>query len=164
MKWFKSFINCLGDDQVTFSKRNTDDMLKSTEPVVQNFAKAMQKNLDELGGPKQLFGTDILPRLLDLVIEYLEGCLRIRSSKAIARDMANPRYGQELKLERRLARKVFHGRKNYEENKGRNTFEALLKTSSEAKPEQMIELVDYVRNNDIPEVEPGEIPIYLPEL
>lgn len=154
----------LGDFKVSYSIRNTDDMLKSSEPVVQNFAREMQKNLDELGGPQQVFGVDLIPRLLDLVIEYLEGCLRIRSSRAIARDMANPRYGQELKLERRLARKVFHGRKNYEENKGRLALEALLKTSSETEHEKMIELVEYVRNNDIPEVDPEGIPIYLPEL
>jgi len=164
MAWIDSFICFYEDRKVSYSKRNTADMLSSKEVVVSKFTTKLQENLKETGGPQQLFGAELLPLLFGFAIEFFQGCLERRSSKRIARDMANPTYAQEFILERRLARKVFRGHKNYEANNGRNVYEALLKTTSEAEPEELEELVDYVQDNDIPEVDPEELPIYLPEL
>lgn len=164
MKWFDEFISFLGEDQVSLSKRNTDDMLKSKETVISKFSAKLKENLESTGGPQQLFGADLLPLLFEFAIEFFQGCLERRSSKRIAKDMADPTFIQEYILERRLARKVFRGRKNYEANNGRNVFEALLKTTRESEQSELQELVDYVQDNDIPEVDPAELPIFLPEL
>ena len=132
--------------------------------AIEKFKSDMAEELVVAGVPAKLFGADLIQLLLQFAIEYFQGCLQIKSPDAIASDLRSPNGIQQFMFERRIARKVFRGNKNYRENKGKETVQALFNTCKQTPDDDLIAIVRYIDDNDVPEVNPDPIPIDLPSL
>ena len=126
--------------------------------------ESLETKLNTAGVPQKLFGTDILSVLLWFLVEYLQGCLEVKSPEAIASDMADMNGIRSFIFERRVARKVYRGNKNFKNNYGHETVVATLSVCEEAKPETLLAFSKLIAANNIPEVNPDYILVNLPSL
>lgn len=132
--------------------------------AIEKFKEDMNQGLSEAGIPAKLFGAELITLLLQFAIEYFQGCLMIKSPEAIADDLRNPSDIQRFMVERRIARKVFRGNKSFRENKGKETVDVLFSTCSMTPDDDLMSIIQYVDDNDVPEVNPDPIPVDLPSL
>lgn len=134
------------------------------EDVLDNFAFRIQKKMNAAGIPQKLFGADLVTLLLGFAVEFFQGCLQGRSANSVASSIQRPLRIHEFIFRRRLARKVFRGSKNYEENRGDEIVTALFDTCSESHHEDLVKLVDHISENGIPDDNPDVIPVVFTSL
>lgn len=128
------------------------------------FADRVDHHLEKKGVPAKLFGQDLLELLLGFAIEYLQGCLQVKSYRKIAGEMKSTTRLQQFFLKRRIAKKVFGNQRNYIANQGDDVVNSLLEACGEIEDEELVSIVRAVSEADVPDPNPDPFVVKFPSL
>jgi len=138
---------------------NRLELKQNSNPVVSEFAKRIDDNLAavDYSGPSMLFGQDLIALMMELLLSVLEGCISQRSKPEMIESMKAPSIWQRMLLRRRMKRELYGGNKRFESLDGEGVYQAFMKTTAEAEPNELSELIDYVEGESIPDVDFGSL-------
>jgi len=128
------------------------------------FAERVDSSLARKGVPAKLYGADLLELLLGFAVEYLQGCLEVKSYRRIASDMKSVSRLQRFFLKRRIARKVFRGQANFDANQGDEIIDSLIEACSETEDDELAAIVRAVSDAAVPDPNPDPFIVKFPTL